>query len=147
MSTYQNSAAVVKNTQFEPIHNSVNVFTLLKDNEYVSGDACPTLSNEIKGKSVCICCLNTPKRKVKEVPKRIIYYEIPKPKFSGESVTVRDYKTWPIERRKPPAWHPKNSQPWKQLTVPCATETTYNLTFRPHPPRRLLSKRSQMDRE
>ncbi|GFS49385.1 uncharacterized protein NPIL_411151 [Nephila pilipes] len=91
----------------------------------------------------CLCCTNGDGNIRK--PARIIYYEIPKPKFRGISVTERDYKVHTIQKREIPAWHPKRSQPWRRLTIPCENMTTYKKDFQPPPPR-LLHRRTPATR-
>ncbi|GBM43023.1 hypothetical protein AVEN_88618-1 [Araneus ventricosus] len=113
--------------------------------DHSKGDSCSSPSEERKGTCVCFCCRKSPVSNRK--PTRVIYYEIPRPKFGGESVTERDYKVKPLPKREIPSWHPLRSQPWKRLTVPCQTETTYKMDFQPPPHGRLLPRRAQMARE
>ncbi|GFY76270.1 hypothetical protein TNIN_421061, partial [Trichonephila inaurata madagascariensis] len=47
----------------------------------------------------CLCCVTGSGEKSIRKPTRIIYYEIPKPKFRGMSVTEHDYKIHPIKKR------------------------------------------------
>ncbi|KAF8764984.1 hypothetical protein HNY73_023006 [Argiope bruennichi] len=122
---------------------SENVRPCFKDHS--KGDSCSSPLEEKKGQCVCFCCRNASVRSKK--PARVIYYEIPRPKFGGESVTERDYKVHPLPKREIPSWHPRRSQPWKRLMVPCETETTYKMDFQPPPHRRLLPRRAQMAKE
>ncbi|KFM73836.1 hypothetical protein X975_12383, partial [Stegodyphus mimosarum] len=51
-------------------------------------------------KSLCRCCrINFKNIKEDKKPSKVLYWEIPRPKFSGISVTKQEYKIHPLVKR------------------------------------------------